>query len=589
MSKNKNVKLLIYGSLTLLIVLLPVLVWLQYSWLGQLSEAEKVRMKSNLEVSAQLFSEDFDRIMTSVHKDFSGIASDKPADLLKHWRNWQGNTQFPSLIDSVYLITHPGKEISRFDSTSRQFTDISWPDFLAKYESFFGTQNPEDVMKIISLTHGPVLDSTSFIMIPFRDRWIDMAETPQKYFLIRLNDQVLRTTILPGLVQQYFYYDDELSFYVAIMKSDRIYFASDHAVSLAGMDNSDAVSPIGKWISKNLMFATTNVELRPYTGRVEKIEEELSINRLAIKIVRDDTSTASNFTRYFISQSPRWELRVKHIGGSLEAVIQSNRQLNILLSFGILLILIIAVLLTLLSARRLEALAGRQMEFVSGVTHELRTPLAVIRSAGENIADGLVTEHSQLIKYGTVIRDEGRRLSESVEQALQFAGIRASVRKYENHEINLHTFFEELLDELNTHNQQLYMTSPGPQLRVFSDRAALRTVFTNLLQNAIKFSPENEQIHINIQKSEHTVDIAITDKGIGIPDKDIRHIFEPFYRAENASSKQIEGYGLGLAVVQSIIKGIGARIMVSSHPDQGTVFTVSLNHRFQNEQDEDHA
>ena len=80
--------------------------------------------------------------------------------------------------------------------------------------------------------------------------------------------------------------------------------------------------------------------------------------------------------------------------------------------------------------RKLENLARRQIEFVAGITHELRTPLAVIRSAGENIADGLISDKTQLQKYGEVIRDEGRRLTDSVEQALQFAGVNSDAKKY---------------------------------------------------------------------------------------------------------------------------------------------------------------
>src|SRR5262249_19880877 len=115
-------------------------------------------------------------------------------------------------------------------------------------------------------------------------------------------------------------------------------------------------------------------------------------------------------TRIFnLGESDRlsWQLLVKHRAGSLEAAVMQVRRRNLMLSFGILLLLGVSMFLILLSARRAQRLAKQQMEFVAGVSHELRTPLAVICSAGENLADGVIGDQLQVKRYGELIRSEG--------------------------------------------------------------------------------------------------------------------------------------------------------------------------------------
>jgi len=576
MFDNRKTKYLIFGSVLLLVTLLPVLVWLQYHWLGQLSEAEKVRMQANLEISTKHFCENFDGNMTTVYQAFSQPGISNPESITHTWRLWRQKSGYPALIDSIYKIKSERMQISVLDTALAVFNKMKWPDFLQKYVHYFDSGDPENHMKIMALTNGPVLDSVSFILIPIKDHWLDITEKPEEYILISLNKKILLEEMIPDLVRQFFYYEDDLPYLVSIMKSDDMFYASDDQISMSAMDQPDAKSKIGKWQSQNFVFATTDIELKPFNAIKKTIKEEVSINRLAIKIVREDSNSESNLTRYFISHLPYWELRVKHKMGSLESVISRNRQFNISISSGILLILIIALLLTLFSAKKLEALARRQMEFVAGVTHELRTPLAVIRSAGENIADGLVKEENQIQKYGEVIRDEGRRLSESVEQALQFAGINSALKKYTTETIYLDNFFNDLKENIDFKKCEFEIITNSPKIEIQSDKEALSTVFSNLIQNAIKFSKDSGKVIVELQKRDQQIDVSIIDMGIGIPVKDIKYIFDPFYRADNAASQQISGYGLGLSVAKSILTALDAEIKVESNPETGTIFVVSF-------------
>ena len=144
--------------------------------------------------------------------------------------------------------------------------------------------------------------------------------------------------------------------------------------------------------------------------------------------------------------APRWRLLVKHPSGSLEAAVNAVRRRNLLISSSILAVLGASVGLLILSTRRAQELARQQMEFVAAVSHELRTPLAVIRSAGDNLADGVVHDEEQIRKYGDLVRNEGRRLTEMVEQILEFAGIQSGQRGFALRPVAIAPMLHEIVD-----------------------------------------------------------------------------------------------------------------------------------------------
>ena len=139
------------------------------------------------------------------------------------------------------------------------------------------------------------------------------------------------------------------------------------------------------------------------------------------------TSTALART---VQAVPRWRLVVQHPSGSLEAAVNSARRRNIMVSSSVMALLGVSVGFLIITTRRAQELARQQMEFVAAVSHELRTPLAVIRSAADNLAEGVVHDPPQVKKYGDLVRVEGRRLSEMVEQILELAGIESGQRSF---------------------------------------------------------------------------------------------------------------------------------------------------------------
>jgi signal transduction histidine kinase len=273
-------------------------------------------------------------------------------------------------------------------------------------------------------------------------------------------------------------------------------------------------------------------------------------------------------------------LAVKHRAGSLEAAVSNARWRNLGMSFGILLLLGVSVLTVFVSTHRAQRLARQQMTFVAGVSHELRTPLAVIRSAGENLADGLIDDVEQSRKYGTLIRNEGRRLTEMVEKILDFAGIQSQRKNYELRPTNISDLVKVALEEtgglLESAGFQVVTEIPAGSIEILADPGALKSAIQNLISNAVKYSNGSKWIRLIVQRHGDSVAVRVQDRGIGIPSSDLPHIFEPFYRGREVVDAQIQGSGLGLSLVKHVIEGHKGTITVDSSPSHGTTFTMSL-------------
>jgi signal transduction histidine kinase len=279
-----------------------------------------------------------------------------------------------------------------------------------------------------------------------------------------------------------------------------------------------------------------------------------------------------------------WQLLIKHQAGSLAAAVSSARTRNLAISFGILLLLAAGILMTAISTRRAELLARQQINFVAGVTHELRTPLAVICSAGENLADGIVDSPEKVAQYGDVVYREGRRLTDMVEQVLEFAGAQSGQQRYEFRSTDVSHFINSAVAACQAQIEERHFsveTIIDPELPpVKGDGAALKRAMQNLISNAIKYDGESRWARISAEVSAeqkgNEVQITVADRGMGISSADLGHIFEPFYRGHEAVAAQIKGSGVGLSLVKQIVEAHGGRISVKSTLGTGSVFTMHL-------------
>jgi signal transduction histidine kinase len=257
---------------------------------------------------------------------------------------------------------------------------------------------------------------------------------------------------------------------------------------------------------------------------------------------------------------------------------------NLAVSFGALLLVAAGVAFVLVSARRAERLAQQQIEFVAGVSHELRTPLAVIRSAGENLADGVVGDRQQVQRYGALIAREGRRLTEMVEQVMEFAGMQAGRTAGERVPTAMPDVVRDALKVLDPVAREagvaIEARVAGDVPLVWGDRLALVRAVQNLVGNAIKYGGEAKWVGVEIDvragRAGREVVVAVHDRGPGIPPAERRRIFEPFYRGAEAVAAQVHGSGLGLSLVQGIAEEHGGAVEVKSEVGRGSTFSLVL-------------
>jgi signal transduction histidine kinase len=283
------------------------------------------------------------------------------------------------------------------------------------------------------------------------------------------------------------------------------------------------------------------------------------------------------------SEAGRWTLVATHRSGSVDVVVASARRRNFVVVGGILALLAASAVLVVRSAQRARHMASRQLEFVATVSHELRTPLAVICSAGENLADGLVTDAATVREYGSVVRDEGRRLAGMVERVLDFAGNYSGKRLLHLEPMELRPFLEECEAAVSHAISEAGVTLEGRYAdvlpRVKADRQALRRVVVNLLENAAKHGAAGGLVRLEAGVDEAApgnVRIAVVDRGVGVPADEIGAVFEPFFRGRDAVRRQLPGSGLGLSLVDRIVKAHGGKVSVASVSGGETSFCVTL-------------
>jgi signal transduction histidine kinase len=230
--------------------------------------------------------------------------------------------------------------------------------------------------------------------------------------------------------------------------------------------------------------------------------------------------------------------------------------------------------------------AKLQMEFVASISHELRTPLAVISSAAENIADGLVEGKEQLARYGSVIRNQSRQITDLVNQILLFASTRNKRKRYTLRPLQVSEIVAVAMEntaELVRDAGFVVEQQVEPDLpHIVGDLSALSHCLQNLIENAIKYSGHTRWICIRVllAKARNTgnreIQIKVQDRGIGIDESDLPHIFEPFYRSPAVSAAQIHGTGLGLLLAQSIAEAMNGKLTVESKLGIGSTFTLHL-------------
>lgn len=220
-------------------------------------------------------------------------------------------------------------------------------------------------------------------------------------------------------------------------------------------------------------------------------------------------------------------------------------------------------------------------EFMGNVAHELRTPVFAIQLSLETLLDGAISDDKVNTDFLNRALNQTKRLKELVDDLISISKFEVAIKMSKRY-FAISNAIEKTTEELMTLAEKkkinlIFDKSGANGVRVFGDEQKLQQVFTNLIDNAIKYTPEHGKVMVSLDVKDKEVIIKIEDNGIGIPSKDIKRIFERFYRVDKTRSRDIGGSGLGLSIVKHILEAHSSQIRVKSELNKGTIFEFSLN------------
>ncbi len=231
-------------------------------------------------------------------------------------------------------------------------------------------------------------------------------------------------------------------------------------------------------------------------------------------------------------------------------------------------------------ADSLSRLEEMRQSFVEDVSHELRTPMTTIGGFIDGILDGVIEEKDR-DRYLAIVSDEIKRLSRMVSSMLDVAKIQAGTMVYTRVNFDLATMLRKNLDtyeeRMNEKRVRLEIEAEDDaDWYVYADRDSVYRVIFNLLDNAVKFVDAGGVITLRLERREGQIFTSVRNTGAGIPQKDVGHIFERFYKTDKSRSENRHGVGIGLYLVKTIVKDMGGDIYVSSKEGEYAEFTFSL-------------
>ena len=277
---------------------------------------------------------------------------------------------------------------------------------------------------------------------------------------------------------------------------------------------------------------------------------------------------------------PDYFLGIDAGGTSVFDIIQERMLLNVGLLILMLLILSVGLILIYRNIKKELRLAQNKSEFVSNVSHEFRTPLALISMFAETLEMGRVRSDEKKREYYQIIHKESARLTGMVNKILTFSQIDANKKEFhpENTELNMLT--DDILDTYSFHLEQKGFTCKREmrteEIFVSVDTEAMQEVIINLLHNALKYSGDSKEIDVITGTRNGQAFLTVRDYGIGISKEDQEKIFEKFFRVSTGDIAKSKGTGLGLSLVKYIVEQHGGKVEVESRPGKGSAFTVYL-------------
>jgi signal transduction histidine kinase len=507
-------------QLFLLVAALAGVAALQYRWIHRVSIAEHERMRTQLEESARAVAQGISHEFRVVFETFLQPEHD---DLVPVVEQWFAEGEYRELVGNVYAADREGEvwTLRMYDRATRAFLDAQWPAGFAELRDSLESIDDRGPNPRWPRPFFERIPALFIVQLPAEMTPEFLIGRPRRIVILEINANVVQEKILPALVAQH------------LDANDDVKLVAPHA-----RVSADVVVP---------------VETIP-PRRPEPPIRERPASR------------------------PSWQLAVTRHGGGIDAAVRESSRRQLVVSGLVLAVLAGAGVTLIALLRRGERLRMRQAQFVAAMSHELNTPLAALRLAGENIEDGLAQDPEKLARYAQTIVKESTRLSEMVGEVLELSGMRAPRRSTQREPIDLARIVDDAVAQCRAaiRNAVPIEVSVEPHLpKIHANEVAITRAVQNLIANALRHGGNDNAIHVRARRSDDGgVAIAIEDRGPGVEREDIPHLFEPFYRGRNATSTR--GTGLGLTLVKEIVADHGGSVEYQPRSGGGSVFVMQL-------------
>ncbi len=629
--------LLWYALVLGLAVVLALLALLQYRSGRQVNDATTEQMRASLQGSLMDLRQGVERELTPLCHEFQADSEISRSTALQEYGNhlerWRRAAAHPGLVTDVYVwraLDGNNPEFLQLNGKHGEIASTNWPAEFEPLRQWLRQVSPQslgyggggvvaDSHRKPVPDHAPMASAQPSLARPSFARpslthpsfpWVidesipalvhpvleSEKHSPEKstpatlsWIVIRLNLEVLGQRIFPDLALRYFGKNSRSVYKLAVIADKTpggVIYASDEKFGSPEDIAADAslnifgppVSILGaQHLPFERMFGSGGP---PNPSRPSGLARPLGPN-----FADHEGGPLRIDPIHYASGERGWTVLARHREGSVEAAVAASYRRNLLINFGVLLILAITMGLIIATSQRARRLAQSQVDFVAGVSHELRTPLTGIVSAAQNIADGLVDNKERMARYGAAILSQAEQLTDLIEQILLFSATQKDLHRYHFQLVDVAEVIDASLESTASLCRSAGFTvhrkiQPGLP-RVMVDVMALTQCLQNLIANSVKYSGSSRWIEVeaSIANDAHRgkeVMITVEDRGLGMEPKELKRIFEPFYRSPVVTAAQIHGSGLGLPLAKSMVEAMGGKLTVTSEPRKGSKFTIHL-------------
>lgn len=383
----------------------------------------------------------------------------------------------------------------------------------------------------------------------------------------------------------------------AKLSNYNVAFLDSDSAEFVQADAAELTLPLSEISLRPLRFTDSNYEFLSPRPRGDDAQEGEARDNITVFAQFDSILRAFQSNGLVSPEHGGLMISVSSEGGSLKSGIQTQIYLNMLFGWLVLIILVVTAMVLVATSRNLRAQQKREQEFVATISHELRTPLTVIRSAADNMKAGIVKQPEAVVRYGEEITKQSLRLDRMIESTLYYSGFRSQTTlamQTEPAEYLSESILKPLIDVAKSKDIFVDLQSEVEFDAITTDVNGLRVILENLFMNAMIHGQalnKPSQIWVALKVTAKEIQISLADNGPGIPKDEQAKVFQAFVRGRESERQHKPGTGLGLNLVQRMVKRLGGSLKLNSPfetplktQQQGTQFVLSLpNHEAQKE------